>query len=186
MFFFLLLRVLDGPFWAQPCQLEVVVSQSRHMPLNCHPWKQHDSLHLENGWLEDNLGGGLKIFVYFHPELLGEIIQLDEHIFQLGWFSHQLAILFFWDGGFLVWTVSCRECDMNLYHAVPMSLGRTWKMNFSNDPHPFMGYMFVKSLECHASGANSLRPLPAGFVTQFGWYMIEKYFKHDWFEFTPH
>ena len=36
---------------------------------------------------------------------------------------------------------------MNLYHAVPMSLGRIWKMNFSNDPHLCMGYMFVKYLE---------------------------------------
>ena len=27
---------------------------------------------------------------YFHPENLGREIQFDEHIFQLGWFNHQL------------------------------------------------------------------------------------------------
>ena len=27
---------------------------------------------------------------YFHPYLLGEMIQFDEHIFQMGWFNHQL------------------------------------------------------------------------------------------------
>ena len=37
-----------------------------------------------NVWLG---GGNLKIF-YFHP-LLGEMIQFDEHIFQMGWFNHQ-------------------------------------------------------------------------------------------------
>ena len=34
------------------------------------------------------LGGGFKYF-YFYP-LLGEMIQFDEHIFQMGWFNHQL------------------------------------------------------------------------------------------------
>ena len=97
-----------GPFWAQPRHLEVVVSQSRRIPLNCPAWKQHYPLHLNmDGWK---------------------------------------TILFFWDGGFLVRAVSCRECNMKLYHAVPMSLGRIWKMNFLNDPHPCIGHTFVKSL----------------------------------------
>ena len=30
------------------------------------------------------------IFWNFHPYLLGEMIQFDEHIFQMGWFNHQL------------------------------------------------------------------------------------------------
>ena len=34
-----------------------------------------------------NLGGGNSIF--FTPNL-GEIIQSDEHIFEMGWFNHQL------------------------------------------------------------------------------------------------
>ena len=34
------------------------------------------------------LGGGFK-HVLFLP-LLGEMIQFDEHIFQMGWFNHQL------------------------------------------------------------------------------------------------
>ena len=35
------------------------------------------------------LGGGFKDFL-FSP-LPGEIIQFDEHIFQMGWFNHQLV-----------------------------------------------------------------------------------------------
>ena len=34
---------------------------------------------------------------YFHlPEGPGEMIQFDEHIFQMGWFNHQLVLI----GGF--------------------------------------------------------------------------------------
>ena len=43
------------------------------------------------GWWEltifQFLGGGFKYFL-FSP-LLGEMIQFDEHIFQMGWFNHQ-------------------------------------------------------------------------------------------------
>jgi len=34
------------------------------------------------------LPGGFK-YVFFSP-LVGEMIQFDEHIFQMGWFNHQL------------------------------------------------------------------------------------------------
>ena len=37
-----------------------------------------------------NLAGGFKPFFIFTPKL-GEMIQFDEHIFQIGWFNHQLA-----------------------------------------------------------------------------------------------
>ena len=37
----------------------------------------------------ENLGGGLKYFFIFIPKL-GEVIQFDEHTFQMGWFNHQL------------------------------------------------------------------------------------------------
>ena len=39
-----------------------------------------------------NLRGGFKYFL-FSP-LLGEMIQFDEHIFQMGWFNHQLGTVF--------------------------------------------------------------------------------------------
>ena len=35
------------------------------------------------------LGGGFKYFLF--SSLFGEMIQFDEHIFQMGWFNHQLA-----------------------------------------------------------------------------------------------
>ena len=37
------------------------------------------------------LGGGFKHFFFFTPIYLGEIVQFDEHIFQMGWFNHQLV-----------------------------------------------------------------------------------------------
>ena len=37
----------------------------------------------------DKLGGGFKYFL-FSP-LFGEDFQFDEHIFQMGWFNHQLV-----------------------------------------------------------------------------------------------
>ena len=39
-----------------------------------------------------SLGGGFKHFI-FSP-LPGEMIQFDEHIFQMGWFNHQLGSVF--------------------------------------------------------------------------------------------
>ena len=35
-------------------------------------------------------------FPNFHPENLGKMIPFDEHIFQMGWFNHNLV--FFWRG----------------------------------------------------------------------------------------
>ena len=36
-----------------------------------------------------NLGGGFKYFLF--SSLPGEDSQFDEHIFQMGWFNHQLV-----------------------------------------------------------------------------------------------
>ena len=36
------------------------------------------------------LGGGFKYFLIFIPKH-GEMIQFDEHMFQMGWFNHQLV-----------------------------------------------------------------------------------------------
>ena len=36
-------------------------------------------------------GGNSNIFGIFTP-ILGEMIQFDEHIFQRGWFNHQLVV----------------------------------------------------------------------------------------------
>ena len=40
-----------------------------------------------------------QIFSIFIPKI-GEMIQFDEHIFQMDWFNHQLASLSFWEGLF--------------------------------------------------------------------------------------
>ena len=40
------------------------------------------------------LGGGFLNMSYFHLELWGRWNQFDEHIFQMGWFNHQLVAFF--------------------------------------------------------------------------------------------
>ena len=39
------------------------------------------------------LAGGF-IFFNFHPENWGNSLQFDEHIFQMGWFNHQLVYIY--------------------------------------------------------------------------------------------
>ena len=63
----------------------------------------------------DNLGGGFKYF-QFSPRKIGEMIQFEEHIFQLGWFNHQLdnplkkgLIYFFGWEGMAVEGVGCHR-----------------------------------------------------------------------------
>ena len=41
------------------------------------------------GTVGHGLGGGFKYGLF--SSLFGEMIQFDEHIFQMGWFNHQLA-----------------------------------------------------------------------------------------------
>ena len=38
------------------------------------------------------LAGGFKYFLFLSPNL-GEMLQIEEHIFQMGWFNHQLEFL---------------------------------------------------------------------------------------------
>ena len=61
-------------FGVPGCSWEFEISSQKYPPL----------LEVRNG----KLGGGFKHFL-FSP-LPGEMIQFDEHIFQMGWFNHQL------------------------------------------------------------------------------------------------
>ena len=45
------------------------------------------------GYLQNILGGDFKYFLCSY-RILGEMIQFDEHIFQMGWFNHQLVLGF--------------------------------------------------------------------------------------------
>ena len=36
------------------------------------------------------VGGGFTYIFYVHPETWGNDEKFDEHIFQMGWFNHQL------------------------------------------------------------------------------------------------
>ena len=42
-------------------------------------------------WVRSTLGGGFKHFFIFTP-IPGKMIPFDEHIFQMGWFNHQLEV----------------------------------------------------------------------------------------------
>ena len=42
------------------------------------------------GSFKPTLGGGFQ-YLLFSP-LLGEMMQFDEHIFQMGWFNHHLVL----------------------------------------------------------------------------------------------
>ena len=44
-------------------------------------------------WMHILGGGNSHIFLIFTPKI-GEVIQFDEHIFQMGWFNHQLVLYF--------------------------------------------------------------------------------------------
>ena len=72
------------------------------------------------GWPAMNIVVVSIIFVIFTP-IPGEMIQFDEHIFQMGWFNHQLVIspkemhCFCWYGCNIpetlqVWWWSCELC----------------------------------------------------------------------------
>ena len=41
-------------------------------------------------FLPSTVGDDLHFFLSFLPRISGEMIQFDDHIFQLGWFNHQL------------------------------------------------------------------------------------------------
>ena len=73
---------------------------------NCLPHAlMEELLHHSFGWLrlgtinwcnnifhQQFLGGGFKYFLF--SSLFGEMIQFDEHIFQMGWFNHQLGFCY--------------------------------------------------------------------------------------------
>ena len=48
--------------------------------------------HVVQWALSKNLGGGFKYFLC--SPLPGEGFQFDSHIFQMGWFNHQLGMIF--------------------------------------------------------------------------------------------
>ena len=65
--------------------------KKRFLHFNLHPDCESTSGIYRIYTLNNNfvLGGGFKDFLFFTPKL-GEMIQFDEHIFQRGWFNHQL------------------------------------------------------------------------------------------------
>ena len=80
-------------------------------------WWEEESLNNFFGLIY-HLGGGNSNILYFHPDPWGFMIQFDgSHIFQMGWFNHQLVCHQFtvWKKGplteglqFAFWLRGCR------------------------------------------------------------------------------
>ena len=85
-----------------------------------HPQDSKKGFPAAPGWHFLFLGGGFKHFSC--SSLLGEMIQFDEHIFQMGWFNHQLGFLWWNFSGFLGWEKnplnydSCKPRSWNSQH----------------------------------------------------------------------
>ena len=84
-----------GPFHSHvsfQAQIEEVLknlSQKASMK-GTHQGQAPFSLNSSN---KQQLGGGFKHFFIFTPTKIGEMIQFDEHIFQMGW-NHELGMVY--------------------------------------------------------------------------------------------
>ena len=65
------------------------------------------------------LGGGSKIFVFSHPKLL-EMIQIYQHVFQLGWFNQQLVCL--WRNSQALYENAQAECRKSVHQLPSLKL----------------------------------------------------------------
>ena len=87
-------------------------------------------------------GGNSNILEVFHPDMWGRWTQFDEHIFQLGWFNHQL------EKGF--WTLLIQvltSWNQNTCGATPLKL---FRLDTQHDPFGielgFFGGIFVQKV----------------------------------------
>ena len=62
-------------------------SRPLHLP-NVGRWSRRTRIAGRKVYIE--MVGGFKYFLFSPRNLVGEIIKFDEHIFQMGWFNHQL------------------------------------------------------------------------------------------------
>ena len=98
----------------------------RYLEQSSHPWWVLWEVEPYAGWWFYS-----NIF-YVHPYFLGQMIQFDGHIFQRGWFNHQLDMFWkhFWKNGLViawgnpVWTIGpCQIVDHGL-----VENGIIWKI----------------------------------------------------------
>ena len=82
-----------------------VFKPKKYMPLKFLRVKGPIGGSFHKPWNKDSELVVSKIF-YFHPENLGSWTHLDEHMFQMGWFNHQLGFL--WTLTSIPWKVSSR------------------------------------------------------------------------------
>ena len=66
------------------------------------------------------LGGGFKHFLF--SSLFGEMIQFDEHIFQMGWFNHQQVTFLIWRVEFMFHMICCTFYQVHIATVKPVPL----------------------------------------------------------------
>ena len=86
----------EGGIFQTGLKLRSCIMRTTQLYENC-PWFQDPGnlKHAGIQWIScfmlcSYLGGGLKHFLF--SLLPGEMVQFDEHIFQMGWFNHQLVM----------------------------------------------------------------------------------------------
>lgn len=81
----------------------------------------------------------VSIIVYFSP-LLADMIQFDKHIFVIGWFNHQLVVLW-WNG--IQAPILC-NCIAPMYHAELIH----WSMRHDVPPNKLFLIASMSQLLC--------------------------------------
>ena len=94
------------------------------------------------------LGGGFKYFS-FSP-LLGEMIQFDEHIFQMGWFNHQLVNIEPENDGLETDFPFQLECLVRFHVNLPVFFWRVSRSTYFRGGHS-MGPIFEGENNLHAN-----------------------------------
>ena len=73
--------------WMDATQMKTWIKETTAQINRCRSYRFN--FHLFLGTSNPILAGGFKYLLF--STLLGEIIQFDEHTFQMGWFNHQLV-----------------------------------------------------------------------------------------------
>ena len=92
-----------------------------------------------------SLGGGFKDFLF--SALLGEIIQFDEHIFEMGWFNHQPVNIYI----YYIYTLSLKRTTIK---KSPDQCSKPWVVRLQNLTrlYPFDSLrVLIRSPFCHCS-----------------------------------
>ena len=96
------------------------------------------------------LGGGNSNIFYFHPENWGRWTHFDEHIFQMGWFNHQLENLC------QLWIRMAKNKDSLTLAPPAIQTLFLWTRDACDRSDGFLGMCFLCLCVCVSSDSNQL------------------------------